>query len=373
MTVRRRPIVTLLTPTSPPTRGGIEVLAWELATRLSDHFDLEVHALEEPGWQRWDREAPFAVRRTFNVPSGGRRSIGRLTAAAIERGVRRRADVVISMHLRCWAASWAVRALAGSRWLQYYHAKELRVWPHQARIAARRADAQIAVSRYTRDLVRSAGAPDDRLHVVPPGVRLPREASATRSGPPTILTVARMEEPYKGHDVLIGALPRIVERVPDVRWVVVGDGALRPELERRTADAGLADRVRFAGRVDDAERDHLLRSSTVFALPSRVPADGRGGEGFGIVYAEAAAFGLPVVAGNEGGACDAVSDGTNGLLVPAADEDAVAGALLSILESPERAQSMGAAGIEFAQSFAWDTIADRVASVVSATAGRDAA
>jgi phosphatidylinositol alpha-1,6-mannosyltransferase len=176
---------------------------------------------------------------------------------------------------------------------------------------------------------------------------------------PTIVTVARLEDRYKGHDVMLRALPAVRERVPDVRWVVIGEGTLRKELEALTLELGVEDCVDFLGAVSKDERDHWLRRARVFAMPSRLPRSG-GGEGFGIAYMEAAAHGLPVVAGSVGGALDAVEDGQTGLLVDPEDEESVADALVRVLADPELATRLGEAGAARALDFAWPRIARRV-------------
>src|SRR5262249_46456373 len=159
-----------------------------------------------------------------------------------------------------------------------------------------------------------------------------------------ILTVARMQERYKGHDVLARALPLIVARVPEATWVVVGDGPLQRPLEHLVQGLGISDHLRFArsGPVEDVTG--WFEQASVFAMPSRLGPGGAGGEGFGIVYLEANAHGLPVVAGNVAGALDAVVDGVTGLLVDPTDHVAVAEAVTSLLLDRERAEALGRAG-----------------------------
>ena len=103
-------------------------------------------------------------------------------------------------------------------------------------------------------------------------------------------------------------------------------------------------------------------------MPSRLPPEGLGGEGFGIAYLEAAAWGLPAVAGNVGGAADAVEDGVSGLLVDPTEPEAVAAALIELLSDESRAAALGEAGQERAQGYAWPRIAARVSDVLVATA-----
>src|SRR5207253_143715 len=100
--------------------------------------------------------------------------------------------------------------------------------------------------------------------------------------PPTIITVARLVDRYKGFDVTIRALPLVRARVPGARWIVVGDGSLRGELQAMADSEGVADCVTFAGALDDAGRDEWLDRADVFVMPSRLMPYGLGGEGFGI-------------------------------------------------------------------------------------------
>jgi phosphatidylinositol alpha-1,6-mannosyltransferase len=196
-----------------------------------------------------------------------------------------------------------------------------------------------------------------------------REAVGARStvqgaARPTVITVARLESRYKGFDVMVRAIPLIQAQVPEVEWVVVGDGPLRGEVECLAAVHGVDGAARFVGHVSDDQRDGWLRRATVFAMPSRLPAGRPGGEGFGIVFLEAGTHGLPVVAGNVGGALDAVIDQGTGLLVDPTDHVAVAGAISQLLRDPEQAAALGRAGAERAREFAWPLVAERVEQVL---------
>jgi phosphatidylinositol alpha-1,6-mannosyltransferase len=116
--------------------------------------------------------------------------------------------------------------------------------------------------------------------------------------------------------------------------------------------------------VNDERRDAILKTVNVFAMPSRLEASGAG-EGFGIVYVEAGARGLPVVAGNVGGAMDAVVHGTTGLLVDPESPKAIAEALTSIIIDRERAHEMGRAGWEYARSLSWQRATTQVEALLS--------
>jgi phosphatidylinositol alpha-1,6-mannosyltransferase len=178
-----------------------------------------------------------------------------------------------------------------------------------------------------------------------------------------------MSDAYKGHDVIIQALPLVRDRIPDVLWVVIGDGRLRPLYERTVEKLGLGDHVRFLGNVSDSDRDAWLDRAHLFVMPSRSTPDGLG-EGFGIVFIEAAAHGLPVVAGNVDGVVDAVVDGETGLLVDPTDPNAVARALIELLLDEGRASRMGRVALEHARQFDWVRVAAQVERLVTQTAAR---
>ena len=352
--------VLVLTPDFPPMRGGIQVLAHRLV-RHARRSRMRVVTLNCPQGEVFDRREALDVRRTR---SGGRRhhrsAILALNGLALAEARRFRPDVVLSVHIVLSPAARMIRRAIGAPTAQYLHADEIRARPALASFAVRGADAVVAVSEHTRRLALGAGADPRRLHRIPAGVDIPASSRAARPSRPTVLTVARLHDRYKGHDILVRAMPLIRARVPDAQWVVVGEGPLRPELERLVAEHGLDGHVRFTGEVSDAERNAWLDQAHVFAMPARLPDGGVGGEGFGIVFLEANAHGLPVVAGNVGGALDAVVHGETGLLVDPGDHDAVASAIADLLLDPERATAIGRAGAARARTFAWPTIAERV-------------
>ncbi len=376
------PRLLLLTPDMPPERGGIQAIVAGLLPQLSG-FEVRVVALDSPGADEYDREHTSDVRRVRAAPRLGPGRNVALNAAAFAEGARFRPHVTLCMHIVAAPAAAILRA----PWAVYFHANEILGKPRLSKFAGERADASIVVSGYTRELLARAGANNARLHAIPPGVELPsggggggdraavpRAAGGGDGSPrrPTIVTVSRLSVAYKGHDVMLRALPLIRERVPDVLWAVIGDGPLRERLEADVRAAGLDRAVSFLGAVSDEERDAWLGAGDVFAMPSRLPAgahpgsqaaEGAGkqaGEGFGIVYLEAAARGVPVVAGNVGGALDSVADGETGLLVDPLDERAVAEAVCSLLLDPGLAARLGAAGAERARRFAWPEIGARV-------------
>lgn len=353
--------VLALTPDFPPAHGGIQVLMHRLV-RHAQRLEVRVVTRTSAGARSFDREEGLDVCRAGRA-GGGAVSNLVLNARALVEGPRFRPDAVLSGHLVTSPAARAIGKLAGVPVIQYFHADEVRTRPRTAAFAAR-AEAVIAVSDHTEQLAVAAGAHPTSVHRVLNGVDLPAGPRAEPATRPTIVTVARLVDTYKGHDVMIRALPLVRRRVPDVQWLVVGDGPLRSGLERLAIEQGVKDAVDFLGAVTDVERDAALDRAHLFAMPSRLPPGGVGGEGFGIVYLEANARGLPVVAGDVGGALDAVVHEETGLLVDPEDPVGVAEALTSLLLDPARARGLGDAGARRARGFAWPLVARQLEDIV---------
>ncbi|HEU4707557.1 MAG TPA: glycosyltransferase family 4 protein [Solirubrobacterales bacterium] len=355
--------VLLATPDFPPSTGGIAVLMGNLMRSMSG-VEVRVVAFGEEGARESDLAAGFDTRRVGSVEMRRPLAVALLNGRLLSEIRRFRPDVILSGHVVASIAALPLQRLFGIPVVQYVHADEFRVRPRLTGRAVRSAAATIAVSRYTRDMALEAGADAAKVRVIPPGVELPSCPLAERGEEPVFVTVASFISPRKGHDVIVRALPLIRERVPGARWVTVGDGPLRSEIEQAAAAAGVADAVAFLGRVDDEERDRWLDRARAFCMPSRLPPDGTGGEGFGIVYLEAGAHGLPVVGGRVAGALDAVIDGETGLLVDPTDHEEVAEALVSLLSDRALADRLGAGGRENAEAHAWPRIGARVEALL---------
>ena len=164
-----------------------------------------------------------------------------------------------------------------------------------------------------------------------------------------IVSMGRLasSERYKGFDEILEALPTLIKREPTLCYLVLGDGDDRSRLEAKAKFLGLADRVHFAGYVDEEEKVDHLRLGDVFAMPGR-------GEGFGIVYLEAMACGIPVVGSQLDGSKDALLDGKLGTLVNPDDIESIREGLLKALKNPNQIP----AGVNY---FSWENYVQRIA------------
>lgn len=224
---------------------------------------------------------------------------------------------------------------------------------------ARRADAVIVPSRYSRGVaIRHYGLDPGRVRVVPEGIDpsawerpVPAGDGAERSGgPPTVLSVAR-QYPRKNTGTLLRAFRRVRETCPGARLRVVGGGPELPRLRRLARRLGLGAGVRFLGELPgrgDVRREYF--AADVFCLPTLQ-------EGFGIVFLEAMAAGLPIVASSAGAVPEVVPDGRAGFLVDPRNPRALAEALLRLIGDDRLRARMGAAGRRRARRFAWPRVA----------------
>lgn len=264
--------------------------------------------------------------------------------AAIALAFRHRFDAVFCGHLNAAPLAAALARLRGKPlWLQ---AHGIEAW-QRPEIAVQRAvrEARLvtAVSRYTRArLLAWSDIDPARVRVLPNTVaaRFVRRARPEHlvarhglEGRRVVLTVGRLvaDERYKGHDRIIRAMPQVLRSVPEALYLVVGGGDDLPRLANIAREAGVVDKVAFAGSVAEDELPLYFNVADVFAMPST-------GEGFGIVFLEAARCGLPVIGGNKDGSVDALADGAVGTVLDPDDSHALESALVAALQAGLLAQ-----------------------------------
>jgi phosphatidyl-myo-inositol dimannoside synthase len=357
----------------PPATGGIQTMMGSLAAELTE-WDLTVLAPDGPGAVAFDRRQSYRVVRAprLGSGSGARRSLPAMVARTVALAAARRPDMLICAHPVDSLAAPLLRRTLGIPYLVLTYCRELRsprLRPLLPRLFAS-AERVLTISGYATREVLSLGVPAERVRLLPLGCDAGRFGRVTPSplpeelgltGQPWLLTVARLDDAYKGIDTVLRALPLIAARVPDVSYVVAGDGRLRPELERLADELGCRERVIFAGRVSDADLAALYTECTAFVLASRDRMTDGGVEGFGLVFLEANSFGKPVLGGNSGGIPDAVLDEITGLLADPENVTHVAHQATRLLTDPDLAERLGRQGRErVLQERTWSACADRL-------------
>ena len=359
----------------PPGPGGIgrhaEALASHLA-RLGNQVTVAAPQpyVDAPARQAFLEAVPYTfvelggLPRLLDVPA----RIGRVLLAAGH------ADVVVGSGMSGLLAG-SIAALVRRRPLvAVAHGSE--VAPTASRIGRLRhaitaraltaGRAVVCVSRYTADLV-TAAAPRARIVVVPNGAE-PWDGTPVRPDgvpeAPFLLTVGHVGE-RKGQDLVVQALPQVLERRPDVHYVVAGLATKGADLVAAAEQLGIGDRVHLLGPVGESEKAWLYDHAALFVLPARRTRTGDV-EGYGIVIVEAALRGLPSVVAAGSGAAEAVEDGVTGIVVPAEDPAALGGALADLLgDRAGRDRLAAAAQRAAAEEGTWAHRIERYAAVLA--------
>ena len=179
-----------------------------------------------------------------------------------------------------------------------------------------------------------------------------------------IVSVGRLVH-RKGQDILIEAMPAIIRDVPEAHILMIGEGPYRSYLENRVKALEIQERVTFIGRIQYADLPRYICAGDLFVMPSRSRLAGLEVEGLGIVYLEASACGLPVIAGDSGGAPDAVIEGQTGLVVDGTSKSEVAAAAVELLLDPDRSRAMGVRGRQWIiQEWRWEIWSARFAELL---------
>ncbi|QHA04193.1 glycosyltransferase [Streptomyces broussonetiae] len=375
----------IVTNDFPPRPGGIQAFLHNMALRL-DPDRLVVYAST---WKRsregieatatFDAEQPFTVVRDrttmlLPTPQATRRATGLLRehgctsvwfGAAAPLGL-------MAPALRRAGAERLVATTHGHEagWAQLPAARQL------LRRIGESTDTTTYLGEYTRSRIAAALTPQaaGRMVQLPPGVDEKTfhpgsggdvvRARLGLTDRPVVVCVSRLV-PRKGQDTLIRAMPRVLAAEPDTVLLVVGGGPYEQDLHRLADETGVAASVRFTGAVPWSELPAHYGAGDVFAMPCRTRRGGLDVEGLGIVYLEASATGLPVVAGDSGGAPDAVLDGETGWVVRGGDPTAVADRIVPLLRDPELRHRMGERGRQWVEEkWRWDLLAEKLKALL---------
>lgn len=381
-----------MTSIFPPIRGGSAVVYDNLGRYgggrvavLAPYRHYQTgHVLV--GWRDHDKAAPYPIYRIellrpreYN-PTSRLQSLWRYLRIDIPLKIKilwniRRIVHKENIKIVCigelnsgsWIGPYA-RFLWGCKIINYIHGEEVTsksqytFFGRSKEKYLNRADAIVAVSNFTRRaLMELTQTPPEKIEVIYNGVDLdrfhvrevdPKLIEKYRlNGKRVLLSVGRLV-PRKGIDRTLEALPRLLERYPNLHYLVVGEGPYRDELQKIIARLGLAGHVTFTGPVDDGDLGAHYAACDLFVMPNRDMPDGDT-EGFGLVFLEANACGKPVVGGRAGGAVEAVQDGVNGLLVDGNSAASIADAIERLLDDRNLYEELRAGGLEIAQRSSW--------------------
>ena len=373
--------ILLVTNDFPPRRGGIQSYLVELVSRLAATGEHTV-MVYAPQWKGAD--AFDAQTEGYQVA----RHPGTLMLPVPTVDIRMRRLIAEHDIDTVWFGAAAplgllaqrARQAGASRVLASTHGHEVG-WSMLpvARSVLRRigddSDVVTFVSRYTRGRFASAFGPQAGLEHLPPGVdtdrfspdpasRVELRARYGLGQRPTVVCLSRLV-PRKGQDMLIRALPTIRQRVDGAALVIAGGGPYLETLRRLADRLRMSEHVTFTGGVPAADLPAYHAMADVFAMPCRTRGAGLDVEGLGIVFLEASATGVPVIAGCSGGAPETVRHNKTGLLVDGRSVNQIADAVTELLADPDRAAAMGAAGRDWVcAQWRWDALAARLSELM---------
>jgi phosphatidylinositol alpha-1,6-mannosyltransferase len=371
--------VFVVTNDFPPRIGGINYYVDQLMRRLPADWTITIFSSTYQGAAAFDRTYPHEVIR---LPTGMM-----LPTPQVRRELHgllheRRPDLVL------FGAIWplghmgpAIRRKLGIAYGGFSHGLELTpaLVPGLLGPIGRHASLLTAASEWSRRKVEAAFEWTGRMTVLTSGIDVDtfrpdlddaaiRERHALGAAP-VICCVSRLVA-RKGQDLLIRAMPAITDAVPEARLLIVGHGPYERRLRRLARETRMTDRVIFAGRVSYEELPLYFRTGDVFAMPCRSRWFGLDIEALGAVFLQGAAVGRPVIAGDSGGAPEAVRHGETGLVVDPTSVSAIGDACIRLLSDRGLAARMGAAGAEWVhRDYTWEAMAARLTELIrSATA-----
>lgn len=366
------PRILLVTNDFPPTLGGIQSYLRDFLACL-DPVEIVVFASSQDTAvaRAYDADASYRVirwpRKVMLPTPATAREMARIIAAEGIDTVWFGAAAPLAVMGKAARKAGARRIIASTHghevgWAMLPGARQV------LRVIGRRADVVTYISEYTLRRIRGAFGPHPRFAHLPSGVDTevftPGEGASIRErlglgDGPLIVCISRLV-PRKGQDQLLRALPELRRRHPGTRLVLVGRGGYERRLRAIATQLQLADAAVFTGGLSFTDMRAVLAAADVFAMPARTRGKGLDVEGLGIVYLEAQASGVPVVAGDSGGAPETVTPET-GIVVDGRDLDELTDALSRLLGDPALRARMGRAGrAHVLAHWTWEIMGERL-------------
>lgn len=378
------PHTLVITNDFPPRDGGIQTFIYELVKRF-EPGSVTVLSSTYEGASEFDAKLDFRVVRANThtlLPTRETRNLAR--QLVFETGATR---VVFGAAAPLGLLAKPLRKMGVTRIVGITHGHEAGwaitpITRQVLRAIGDNVDQLTYLGDYTKSKIGGVLSETARTHMrqlapaVDPEVFHPRNQQAAAQlrsqfgllDKKVIVCVSRLME-RKGQDVLIKSMPTILERIPDAHLVIVGDGTYASRLHSIVEKYSMSNHITFAGKVPYADLPAWYAIGDVFAMPCRTRNGGWDVEGLGIVFLEASATGLPVIAGDSGGAPDAVLHGQTGMVVDGTDIPSVAANIIDVLADPEKSELMGRAGREWVlQHWTWDRAVTRLQMLL---AGQD--
>ena len=352
----------VVTRNFPPDVGGIQNLMEGLSNALINHGPVKVFADEHPESKDYDQKSDLTIERI-----GGFKIFKKYRKANIVNEYLKKNDVR-AIFFDHWKSLELIKSenLDKNPNFCLIHSKEINhpagsLLNNRMNKSLKKAGYIIANSRFTKKLAVSVGVEEKKIKIINPGTNYPIKISDEYkekaknifgSAFPKIITIARLDK-RKSHQNIIMTIKNLLPQFPNLKYVSVGDGDERHNLEKLRNELGLEKEVEFIYKSSEQEKVALIELSDIFVMPSVISK--KSVEGFGISYIEAASYGKPSIGGIYGGESDAIMNGQTGYLCNGNDLNALYETLLKILEN-NHYKELGSNALEFSKNFNWDKI-----------------
>lgn len=353
--------IILITSNFPPIIGGISHHLYEICKHLPKN-KVKVIALPSKGFKKFDDQQDFPIVRLSLPTNWYYKRLFKFFAPFyfMKIVMEKETDIILcgQAHHSLMLPAWLNWRLKGVPYGVFGYGLDLskpqnRWYRKIFNSLLCSAQLLLADSQAAAKIMMEIGADQNRIFVVNPTINSKKLISKVSSktirnryglgNKKCIVTIGRLVE-RKGHDIVLKALPQILQQIPDLHYLIVGSGPNEISLKKQVSNMGLEKYVTFTGRVPDDEIGAYYELCDIFVMISREIPEKGDLEGFGIVYLEANYFGKPVVAGRSGGVEDAVIHNKTGLLVDPTKSDEVANAIITLLSNSNFAKTLGNTG-----------------------------
>ncbi|MDW3208245.1 MAG: glycosyltransferase family 4 protein [Reichenbachiella sp.] len=321
--------ILILSKDYPPTIGGVETYSYHVAEGLSKNHDVTVVSFQGKHYINSWKDTANVIRINSLLNNELFKAVSLLLNLLIILSSKKY-DLIYATTWKVSVPFALLNILFKIKFLIVCHGAEITRHKHKRPImkmmkwVLNKADSIFTVSTFTRDkVIEYSKVSPDKIHVIPNGVDfsklvpLDKNESRNKLGFAkdqfVFLTVSRVDS-RKGHDIVIKAIKSLIVKKFNVLYVIVGDGPSINSLKELTENWGLQEQVKFAGFVSNEELDEYYSASDVFVMLNTMKDD-RDFEGFGLVFAEAGYYGLPLIGGNNAGPKEVIIDSISGYLV----------------------------------------------------------
>ena len=351
----------IVTRAFPPELGGIQSLMWGLAKEMSKNFMIKVFADYNKDHKNFDEQASFSIERISGI-----KFLRKIRKAQLidEVSKEKKIEGIIGDH-------WKSLELLKSNKKKYclVHGKEIN-HPKGSRLNNRilkvlnNVEKVIANSNYTKSLAIKIGVNEEKIVVINPGIdpvkklnnkSLEKVESLLKIKSPRLITVSRFDK-RKNHEKVIMAIRNLKQIYPNIVYICIGQGEEEENIKKLVNELDLSSQVMFFKEISNNLKNSLLAKSDIFVMPSIIHKSSV--EGFGIVYIEAAQYGIPSIGGQDGGASDAIIHNKTGLICDGNKLDDIYSTLNLMIENKKYLE-LGKNAKEYVSEYQWEKIIEK--------------